>query len=253
MVKFALTLSVWLTAAFAARAAGTNIFAAQAAAEFHQTEKQYQLDTNSVTAAWKFACACFNFADFATNDAEHEAIARQGIAVCHQAIAHDPDSAPAHYYLGQNLGQLARTETLGALKIVRQMERELKTAIKLDGRFDYAGPERTLGLLYRDAPSWPLSIGSRHKALEWLKQAEKLAPAYPENHLNLLESYLQWHNRAAAKQELHELDAVWLAARTNLIGPDWERDWADWSARRDKARERLGETAEPEKSSKRGH
>ena len=101
-----------------------------------------------------------------------------------------------------NLGQLARTETLGALKLVREMEREFKTAAELDGHFDYAGPERSLGLLYRDAPGWPVSIGSRRKAREWLEQAEKLAPEYPENHLNLVESYLQWHDRAGGEARI---------------------------------------------------
>ncbi len=78
----------------------------------------------------------------------------------------NPNSAPAHYYLAMNLGQLARTEFLGALKLVREMEREFKTAAELDAQFDFAGPERSLGLLYRDAPGWPVSIGSKRKARE---------------------------------------------------------------------------------------
>jgi tetratricopeptide (TPR) repeat protein len=251
--KGALILGLWLAAGLTALGKeSTNVFAARAEAEFHRTQRQFQSSTNDVAAAWEFARACFNFADFATNDTEHAVIARQGVAACRQAIAQEPGSAAAHYYLAENLGQLARTETFGALKIVRQMENELKSAIKLDGHFDYAGPERTLGLLYRDAPGWPMSIGSRRKALSWLKQAEKLAPAYPENHLNLLESYLQWRERAAAERELQELNAVWPAARTNLAGPYWERDWADWSARRETARKRLGETSRPPESPEKG-
>jgi len=231
----------------------TNDFAAIARAEFYRTQQQFQSNTNDATAAWEFARACFDFADFATNDAEHAAIALQGIAACRQAIARAPKSAQAHYYLGQDLGQLARTETLGALKIVKEMEREYKTAIKLDGHIDYAGPERSLGLLYRDAPDWPMSIGSRRKARDWLAQAEKLAPEYPENHLNLAESFLQWHERAAAERELQELDALWPAARKKLTGPAWERSWADWSARREALRKNLGETSKPAEPSKDSH
>jgi hypothetical protein len=253
--KWMLTIGIWLATSglIVAADVDTNIFAARAQAEFHRTQKQFESNTNDVTAAWEFARACFDFADFATNDDEHVTIARQGIAAAKQAIARESNSAAAHYYLSENLGQLARAETLGALKLVKEMEHELKTASKLDAHFDYAGPERTLGLLYRDAPGWPISIGSRHKALNWLKQAEKLEPAYPENHLNLLESYLKWHERSAAMRELHELDTIWPAARTNLAGPHWERDWADWSARRNEACERLGETSEPEESSKKSH
>jgi tetratricopeptide (TPR) repeat protein len=253
--KWMLVLGVWLAGGGFAVAGGgnTNIFAARAEMEFHRTQKRFESNTNEATAAWEFARACFDFADFATNAAEHAAIARQGIAACQQAITREPDSAPAHYYLGQNLGQLAREETLGALRLVKEMEREFKTASRLDDRFDYAGPERSLGLLYRDAPSWPMSIGSRRKALQWLKRAEKLAPDYPENHLNLVESYLEWHERAAARRELQELDALWRPAHTNLEGPAWERDWADWSARRDAARKRLGETSKPMESPKSAH
>jgi hypothetical protein len=253
--KWALIIGAWLATAGLALAGNgnTNGFAARAKAEFHRTQQQFQSNTNDTTAAWEFARACFNYADFATNDDEHATVAQQGIAACRQALAIESDSAPAHYYLGQNLGQLARTETLGALKIVGEMEQEYKTAAKLDGQFDYAGPERSLGLLYRDAPGWPMSIGSRRKARDWLEQAEKLAPGYPENHLNLAESFLQWHERAAAERELKELDALWPIARKKLTGPAWEQSWSDWSARREALRKRLGETAKPAEPPKNEH
>ncbi len=134
-----------------------------------------------------------------------------------------------------NFGQLAKAEapSLAAYRLVREMEREFKNGGGSGRSFDYAGPDRGLGLLYRDAPGWPLSIGSRHKAREWLEQAEKLAPDYPENHLNLAESFLQWHDRAGAERELKALDALWPIAQTNLTGEAWEPSWDDWSARRE--------------------
>ena len=142
-------------------------------------------------------------------------MAEQGIAACQKWLARETNSAPAHYYLAMNYGQLAQAEapSLAAYRLVRQMEREFKTAADLDGHFDYAGPERCLGLLYRDAPGWPFSIGSRRKAREWLEQAAKLAPDYPGNHLNLAESFLQWHDTDDADRELKALDALWPDAR----------------------------------------
>ena len=59
-----------------------------------------------------------------------------------------------------NLGQLARTRGLSALKLVDQMEREFTRARDLDEHLDWAGPDRNLGLLYGDAPVIG-SIGSR--------------------------------------------------------------------------------------------
>jgi hypothetical protein len=250
-----LILGLWLAAARLATAgeSGTNDFAARAEAEFTRARNHFQSDTNNATAAWEFARAGYQFADFISNSTEHAAVARAGVIASRQAVTLEPDSAPAHYYLGLNLGQLARTETLEALILVRQMEREFKTAARLDGHFDYAGAERYLGILYRDAPGWPVSIGSRHAAREWLELANQLAAEYPENHLNLVESHLQWQERADARRELAALDVLWPTARTNLVGPAWDANWADWSARREAARKKLDENSPPPASSSSSH
>ena len=241
--------------AIAAVAQSTNnpVFAARAGAEFHRAQIQLQSNTNDFAAAWHFARACYDFADFATNDAERAIIAVQGIAAGRQLIAQQPNSAPGHYYLGMNLGQLARTEILGALKLVREMEREFKTDDDLDERFDYAGPARCLGLLYRDAPGWPTSIGSRRKAREWLERAAKLAPDYPENHLNLIESRLKWNDRIGAESELKILDALWLKAQTNFVGEAWEQSWADLTARKSAVEQSFTQTSQPAGSPKTHH
>ena len=224
-----------------------KIFTNRAEVEFRRARAQYQSNTNNSTAALQFTRACFDLADLVTNDTVRATLANQGIAVCRQWLARDSNAAPAHYYLAMNSGQLAKAEapSLAAYRLVREIEHEFKQAADLDEHFDYAGPERSLGLLYRDAPGWPLSIGSRHKAREWLERAEKLSPEYPENHLNLAESYLQWHEYPAAQNELHALDALWPAARTNLVGPAWEPSCADWSAGREATRKSLGETSPP--------
>ena len=227
-----------------------KIFAARAEAEFHRAQIRFQSDTDNSTNVWQFARACYDFADFATNDTERAAIADQGIAACRQSLAHETSSAPVHYYLAMDLGQLARTELLGALKLVREMEREFKTAADLDKLFDFAGPERNLGLLYRDAPGWPASIGSERKARNFLDQAEKLAPDYPENHLNFAESFLQWHESAAAKKELAALDSLWPEAQKEFTGEKWEQSWDDWTMRRAAARKKLEEAPAPVKPPK---
>jgi hypothetical protein len=241
--------------ASAAVAQSTNnpVFAARAEAEFHRAQIQLQSNTNDFAATWVFARACYDFADFATNDTERATIAVQGIAVSRQLLAARPKSAPGHYYLAMDLGQLARTEILGALKLVREMEREFKTADDLDEHFDYAGPARCLGLLYRDAPGWPASIGSRRKAREWLERAAKLAPDYPENRLNLIESRLNWNDRPGAESELKNLDALWPKAQTNFVGVTWEQSWADWTARKGAAEQSLTQTSQPAESPKAHH
>ena len=252
--RFAATLFIsGLAVAAAAQPTNHPVFAARAEAEFHRAQNQWQSNTNDSAAAWHFARACYDFADFATNDTERATLAIQGIAASRQLLLSRPKSTPGHYYLGMNLGQLARTELLGALKLVREMEREFKTADDLDERFDYAGPARCLGLLYRDAPGWPASIGSRRKAREWLERAAKAAPDYPENHLNLIESQLQWNDRAGAETELKTLDALWPRAQTNFAGVAWEPGWADWTARKGAVDQSLTPTSPPSEPPKALH
>jgi hypothetical protein len=251
--KFATTIFLFAAAGIIFAAGTQNkIFAVRADAEFHRAQKQFQSDGNNPTNAWQFARACYDFADFATNNPQRAAIANLGIAACRQFLARESNSAPAHYYLAMNLGQLARTEFIGALKIVREMEREFKTAADLDMQFDFAGPERNLGLLYLEAPRWPISIGSKSKARVFLEQAEKLAPDYPENNLNLAESFLQWRENDDAKKELDALDSLWPKAQISFTGEKWEQSWSDWSTRRDAVRKKLGEVSEPVKPPKDG-
>lgn len=246
-----LFLFAFVTAASAQSTTTNPVFAARAEKAFRLAQIEFASSTNG-SAAWQFARACFDFADFATNETERADIARQGIAACRKLLARETNSAPGHYYLAMDEGQLAQAEapSMAAYHLVKQMEREFKTAADLDKDFDYAGPERSLGLLYRDAPVWPFSIGSRRKTREYLDQAVKLAPGYPENHLNLAETFLQWHETENAKSELNALDALWPKAQANLIGEAWERSWDDWSARRAAARNKLDEISAPAKPPK---
>src|SRR5436309_12085896 len=108
-----------LAAAWLCFSEENSTFARRAEQNFREARKRYQSNTNDAEAAWQFGRACFDWADSATNDAQRESIAEEGIAACRQLIARDPKSGPGHYYLAMNLGQLAQTKTLGALKIVQ--------------------------------------------------------------------------------------------------------------------------------------
>lgn len=213
-------------------------FVQRAAAAFNRAQARYRSQIDDPVAAWQFARACYDWADCATNKTQRATIAKEGIAACRQALVFT-NSAPAHYYMAMDMGQLARSETLGALKLVREMEREFLTTASLDAGIDFAGPARGLGLLYRDAPGWPISIGNRSRARTYLERAVALAPDYPENLLNLAESEVKWGDRQGAEKELDALDALWPAAQKAFRGPAWEQSWADWTQRRAVLRQKL--------------
>src|SRR5437879_1335025 len=182
--------------------------AAAARRLYRSAQAWYAKDPTNSTLAWEFARACYDAAEYATNNAERAEIAQQGITACIQLLARQPNSAPGHYYFGMNLGQLARTKGIGALKTAQEMKREFAIARDLDEKFDYAGPDRNLGMFYRDAPSW-IGLGSRSRAIEHLKHATELAPEYPENRLALIEAYLKWNDRNGARREFKVLEGNW--------------------------------------------
>src|ERR1035441_5066177 len=235
---FCLSLLVEANQTRADTPAGETGFAAYAKQNFQSAQAHYREAPGEATAAWKFARACFDLADLATSKKERASLAEQGIAAAQQALARASNSAPAYYYLGMNLGQLARTRGLSALKLVNQMQSAFARARDLDERLDWAGPDRNLGLLYRDAPAFA-SIGSRSKAREHLRRAVELAPRYPENRLNLVESYLQWGETNNAQRELPSLQGIWSGARTNFAGEAWAASWADWDSRFKKLQKRI--------------
>jgi TPR repeat protein len=211
-----------------------HIFAVRAQKAFDLAQKNYLADTNSATAACDLARTSFDLSDFATNEAQRAEIARHAIEVCRQWLTREPKSAAGHYYLAMNLGELAQAEapSLVAYRLVHEVEREFATAAELDVHYDYAGPARNLGELYFQAPGWPFSVGSRHKAREWFERAATLAPEFPENQLNLAEAQLKWRQHEALEMTMTNLDAIWPAARTNFTGEAWEQSWLDWNTRR---------------------
>ena len=227
----------------------TNAASLQAVTAFRSLQASYQTNRANNEIAWQFARACFDWAEFATNDAQRARIAQLGIKASREVLAQNPDSLQGHYYLGMNLGQLARTKSLGALPIVDEMEIEFKAARALDEKFDHAGPVRNLGLLYLDAPSIG-SIGSRSKARTHLQRAAELAPDFPENRLNLAEARVRWRDLEGARKEFDSLEAGLAQARAQFSGAAWGAAWVDWELRLQKLRTQLLAVPKPATSPK---
>ena len=215
---------------------------ARASRIFEESRARFLADKKNSTNAWQFGRAAFDLADLTTNNIAKADVADQGIAACRQAVAQQSNSAPAHYYLGMTLGELADTKrNLAALRMVKEMEREFHVAHDLDEHFDYAGPDRNLGMLYRDAPGWPLSIGNRVKSRRHFERAVELAPEYPDNRLSLIEALIKWGDRDDARAELKALEKTWPDAKVKFSGDAWAAAWPAWEKRFETVRQKLGE------------
>lgn len=230
-MRCATLLPALLFFALAPPGAAAAEFAARAERAFITARAAYHQQPTNVAAALRFARAAFDHAEYASDDDEREEIAETGIAVARAAISREPTNAAAHYWLGMNYGQLARTKSLGALRLVRDMEDEFQRARSLDEHVDYAGPDRSLGLLYRDTPGWPTSIGNKKKARAHLDRAAALAPEFPDNQLALLESFEKWGDKPAFDRQMQHTRRILEKARTQFTGPEWEPSWADWEKR----------------------
>jgi tetratricopeptide (TPR) repeat protein len=198
---------------------------------YAESQARFRRETNNSGAAWEFGRACFDLADLATNNTQRAELAQQGIEACRLAVARDPKSAAAHYYLGLNLGQWAQAKKFSALPTLGEMESAWKTAIAIDPKYDFAGAHHSLGLMYRDAPGWPISLGNRDKARFHLQKAVELSPEYPSNQLNWLETLLAWGDKKAVQAKIPSVEAVLSAARHKLTGDEWVLAWQDWDSR----------------------
>ena len=215
--------------------------AAYAESAYQAAKVQLAAKPKDAETAWKFASACFDRAEFAINNNDRAALGNEGIKAMRALLERDPNSAPGHYYLAMDIGEVAQTKKLKALAMVAEMEKEFLRAKELDEKFDYAGADRNLGVLYMKTPGWPTSIGDQVKAKAHLLRAVELAPEYPENHLNLMDGFLKWNNRTEAEKEIVEVRKVMAEAKRNFPGEQWASSRDDWRNRFAKIELKLAE------------
>ena len=211
--------------------AETNAFAVRAEKVFTEARAAARSQPTNTAGLLGLGRASFTWAEHARRAAQREDIAQAGIEAARSVLTREATNAAALYWLGMNLGQLARTKTLGALPLVREMEGLFHRARVLDPHTDYAGPDRALGRLYRDAPGWPASIGNQKKAREHLEHAVRLHPEFPENQLELAESFVAWGEKNNFQRQRPVTEKALAEARARFIGDPWEANWADWNRR----------------------
>jgi len=125
-------------------------------------------------------------------------------AYAEQVLAMDPSSPEGHYWHGLFLLKKAQKRGLTGYFIVKEGIRELEKVRKEKPEYDHAGASRVLGLLYCLAPGWT-PFGDLDKSIALGKEATRLAPNYPLNHLYLANAYKKQGDTAAAIREYKEI------------------------------------------------
>lgn len=189
----------------------------------------------------RLARACFELAEFATRSEERASLAEEGIEAGQRVMRRNPELGEGPYYLAINKGQLARTKTLGALRLVDEMERLFQRALMLNPKVDRWGPDRCLGLLYWEAPGWPASVGHRGKARRHLAAALEGGAGYPENWVCSLEAAMDWGDWGQVRRLDEKYRKREDEMRRELAGKAWEWAWFEWERRLRVVRDKIAE------------
>lgn len=102
-----------------------------------------------------------------------------------EAVTLKPDLAEGHHWLGAGLGMVGLTRgVLNSLQLVPQIKTAFEKSREIDPDYLDASATLQLGRLLTMLPSFPLSIGDKNKALEYVLDGSKrasnqtLAPLY---------------------------------------------------------------------------
>lgn len=151
--------------------------------------------------------------------------AEHGISVAEQCLMRTPEEPGCYYYRAVNTGLYHEVKIIGYQKGVKQMIDDCNKIIELDPKYDHGGAYRILGQIYTKLPQ---SVGrpdsvtrDLEKAEDYLRQAVRIDPDYPENHLFLAETLLDEEKFVEASSEL---------ATANEQSPRWRHDVShdDW-------------------------
>jgi len=178
----------------------------QAAALYQQV---FENDLEAYEASWRLARCYWWLADHRDQTRRQEHL-QLGQASAARAVAADPGGVEGHYWLGACAGLLASEKRdFGSLRLVELAIREMETVIRLEPGHGMA--QYTLGVIYRQAPGWPFSVGNLQKSLEYARRAVELRPDVVLTHIGLAETLAALGRKEEARRVLEKAQ--------NLPGP----------------------------------
>lgn len=141
----------------------------------------------------------------------------RGLELLEIAEELDDQNPDIFYWKASLTGMRGQTRgVLQSLFMVNPMKEALDKTIELDP--DYDSAYFVLGILYREVPGWPLSIGDDKKSVEYLEKALSYRPNDLEWKYELALSLIENKERERARQLLEEI------VNTDLA-PDASFEW----------------------------
>lgn len=151
--------------------------------------------------------------------------ALHGVSVSEQCLMRKPEEPGCYYYRAINTGLYHEVKIVGYQEGVKRMIDDCNEVIKLEPKYDHGGAYRILGQIFTKLPQTagrPDSVvRDLDKAEEYLEQAVRIDPSYPENFIFLSETLVAKDKYDEAKEALD--------TAKNLT-PNWRHDiaYASW-------------------------
>jgi tetratricopeptide (TPR) repeat protein len=147
--------------------------------------------------------------------------ALHGVSVSEQCLMRKPEEPGCYYYRAINTGLYHEVKIVGYQNGVKRMIDDCNKVIMLEPKYDHGGAFRILGQIYTKLPQTagrPDSIvRDLDKAEEYLEQAVRISPNYPENYIFLSETLVEKDKYNEAKEALDTAKG---------LSPNWRHDSA---------------------------
>lgn len=165
----------------------------------------------------------FRLGNAAGVEADKRKFHEEGFQLAEGARAQNPDDPGALLQWTMHASAIAALDkNLAALKRIKEIEVTLLRLKEIAPAYRHAAADRTLGLLYRNAPMI-ISIGSTARAGRHLKEAFAKDPAYPGNCIFLADFYLSEGERREARRLAKECGTEANLAAFPEEAPEWTR------------------------------
>lgn len=166
-------------------------------------EKAVLGDGKSYDLLWRAARAAYYVGDFGVTNDKLKYF-EQGIGYAQRAVALQPDSVEAHFWLAANYGGKAQlVGALKALSTVKKIRAEMEIVVKLKDSYENGNAYLALGEIDRELPG--LMGGNKKRGLSYFEQGLKVAPNNLDLKVALSKAYKEADRKDEAKRLLQEV------------------------------------------------
>lgn len=126
-----------------------------------------------------------------------------------EMVEHKPDRAEGYHWLGAGIGMVGLSRgVLNSLQLVPQIRSNLEKSAALDPNYLDASALLQLGRMYTVLPGFPLSVGDKRRAMEYILDSKKRASNFTLTNLYLADLLWALGKNDEAIAEIEKIPAM---------------------------------------------